>query len=291
MRWQGGRESDNVEDERGSSGGGPGGMVLGLGGTLVVVVLALVFGIDPQALLQQINQGPGAQINQAPAPAGAPVGDAGDDELKKFVRVVLGDTEDVWEDLFQRDGKRYEQPKLVLYTGEVRSACGFASAAVGPFYCPGDAKVYLDLGFFDELRNRFHVEGNFPEAYVIAHEIGHHVQNLLGISEQVSALQQRSSKEKANALSVRLELQADFFAGVWANHAQEKWKILEEGDVEKAMNCAAAIGDDRLQMQARGYVVPDSFTHGTSAQRARWFRRGLDTGDMKQGDTFGAREL
>jgi uncharacterized protein len=292
MRWQGGRESDNVEDDRGSSGGGgPGGMALGLGGTLVVVVLALVFGVDPQALLQQLNQGPGPQINQGPAPAGAPAEAGADDELKKFVAVVLADTEDVWKDLFQRDGKAYEEPKLVLYTGEVRSACGFASAAVGPFYCPGDSKVYLDLGFFNELRDRFKVQGNFPEAYVIAHEVGHHVQNLLGISEQVSALQQRSSKERGNQLSVRLELQADFFAGVWANHAQEKWKILEAGDVENAMNCAAAIGDDRLQMQARGYVVPDSFTHGTSAQRARWFRRGLETGDMKQGDTFSAKEL
>jgi predicted metalloprotease len=266
-------------------------MVLGIGGTLIVVVLALVFGVDPQALLQQLNQGPGPQINQGPAPAGAPADAGADDELKKFVAVVLADTEDVWKDLFQRSGKQYEEPRLVLYTGSVRSACGFASAAVGPFYCPGDAKVYLDLGFFNELHDRFHVQGNFPEAYVIAHEIGHHVQNLLGISEQVSALQQRSSKEKGNQLSVRLELQADFFAGVWANHANEKWKILEAGDVENALNCAAAIGDDRLQMQARGYVVPDSFTHGTSEQRARWFRRGLESGDMKQGDTFGAKEL
>lgn len=289
MRWQQGRESDNVEDQRGFSGGPP--LMLGAGGTLVVVVLALLFGVNPLALLQQVEQGP---VQQGPAPQPGPAGPGvagAHDELKRFVSVALADTEDVWTDLFRQQGQNYRDPKLVLFTGQVRSACGFSSAAVGPFYCPEDERVYLDLSFFNELRNRFHVEGNFPEAYVIAHEVGHHVQKLLGISDRVSAAQARSDRTEANRLSVRLELQADYFAGVWAHHAEQKWQILEAGDIERALDCAAAIGDDRLQRQSRGYVVPDSFTHGTSAQRARWFRRGLETGDMNGGDTFSASEL
>jgi predicted metalloprotease len=286
MRWQQGRESDNVEDQR---GGVPGGLILGGGGTLVVIILALLFGADPQALLQQLNQGQPPVQQGAPAPDGVDAG--AEDELKRFVRVVLADTEDVWDELFQRGGMKYEKPKLVLFSGEVQSACGMASAAVGPFYCPEDERVYLDLSFFNDLKTKFNAPGDFPEAYVIAHEVGHHVQKLLGISDKVHAAQQRASEEQKNQLSVRLELQADFLAGVWAHEAQQKWNILEEGDIEQALACATAIGDDRLQKRARGYVVPDSFTHGTSAQRVRWFTLGLKTGDMKQGDTFSAKDL
>jgi hypothetical protein len=216
---------------------------------------------------------------------------APDDEAKEFVSVVLKDTEDVWGDLFARMGKAYEDPTLVLFDGQVQSACGFASAAVGPFYCPGDAHVYLDTSFFAELDQRFGVPGDFAQAYVIAHEVGHHVQNLLGISERVQRLRERVSEAEANRLSVRLELQADFFAGVWAHHAQRAKQILESGDVEEALSAASAIGDDRLQRQARGTITPDSFTHGTSEQRVRWFRRGFETGDPAQGDTFGVERL
>jgi hypothetical protein len=284
MRWQGGRESDNVDDQRGRGPGAP--IMLGGAGTLIVVVLALIFGADPQALLQQINQG------QPPAPAPGPPAPAGaEDELKHFVRVILADTEDVWQDLFRRDGERYRDPKLVLFSGQVASACGFASSAVGPFYCPEDERVYLDLSFYRDLKVRFHAPGDAAQAYVIAHEIGHHVQKLLGISDKMQAARGRVGREEFNQLSVRLELQADYFAGVWAHHAQELWQIFEPGEIDEALRCAAAIGDDRLQMQAQGYVVPDSFTHGTSEQRVRWFSRGLKSGDMRQGDTFNATEL
>jgi uncharacterized protein len=283
MRWQDGRRSENVEDQRRR---GPGGIVIGGGiGTLVMVALALLSGADPVALLQQFQGNPqlAPQVGQAVDPAS--------DELKDFVSVVLADTEDVWQDQFRRLGKTYRAPHLVLFSGQVQSACGFADAAVGPFYCPADERVYIDLSFYEDLKNRFRAPGDFAQAYVIAHEIGHHVQNLLGISDKVHAKQGRVSKAEANRLSVRLELQADFLAGVWAHHAQRMRHILEPGDLEEALEAATAIGDDRLQRQSRGYVVPDSFTHGTSAQRARWFRRGWDTGDIRQGDTFETKEL
>jgi predicted metalloprotease len=285
MRWQGDRESENIDDQRGSSSRGP--LMVGGGlGTLAVVVIALLLGADPIALLQQLN--PGQQ--GGPPAAQAPI-DPADDQARHFVGVVLADTEDVWTDLFRKEGMQYRKPTLVLFSGEVASACGYAQAAVGPFYCPEDERVYLDLSFFRELKERFNAPGDFAQAYVIAHEIGHHVQKQLGISDKMEALRGRVSKQEYNQLSVRLELQADFFAGVWAHHADKLKHILEAGDVENAMRCAAAIGDDRLQMQGRGYVVPDSFTHGTSAQRVRWFKKGLLTGDMNQGDTFNAKEL
>jgi predicted metalloprotease len=289
MRWRGGRESDNVEDRRGMPGGPV--MVGGLG-TLLLIVLALVLGVDPQALLQgQPGGGP-----QLPGPAAGPDG-AGpeqggpEDELKQFVRVVLADTEDVWQKQFRELGRTYRDPTLVLFSGQVQSACGFADAAVGPFYCPPDQKVYLDLTFFQELAQRFRAPGEFAQAYVIAHEIGHHVQNQLGISDKVSSLRGRVSQSEYNQASVRLELQADFLAGMWAHHAHETRRILEAGDVEAALTAASAIGDDRLQRQTQGRVVPDSFTHGTSAQRVRWFRKGLQSGRLEDGDTFNAEEL
>ncbi len=262
-------------------------MAIGGGGTIVIVILALLFGVDPGKVLRLLNPGGGPG---APPGVQAPE-DPRDEELKRFVAVVLADTEDVWHDLFRRQGSEYRDPHLVLFRGQVESACGFASAAVGPFYCPGDSKVYLDLAFYQELKDKFHAPGDFAQAYVIAHEIGHHVQNLLGISDKVHALQQRASKAEANDLSVRLELQADYFAGVWAHHAQKARNIIEAGDIDDALRCAAAIGDDRLQMQAQGYVVPDSFTHGSSKQRARWFKRGYETGDMSKGDTFSTDDL
>jgi predicted metalloprotease len=255
----------------------------------VVVVVALLLGANPQQIFRLIQNNPGAV--QQPAPQGAP-GQPLDDKGKQFVAVVLGETEDVWTDIFQRAGKTYQKPTLVLFSGQVSTeGCGFASAAVGPFYCPGDAKVYLDLSFFDELRDRFRSPGEFAEAYVIAHEVGHHIQNLLGVSRKVDELRRRLDKREANEVSVRLELQADFYAGAWAHHAQRMKNILEPGDLETALRAATAIGDDRLQKEAQGYVVPDSFTHGTSEQRVRWFRRGFETGDINQGDTFSAEEL
>ena len=282
MRWREGRESDNVEDRRGLravptiAGGGI--------GTIILVLLAIFFGVDPGVLLQSGSPGGAASRQSASAPAGQ-------DDLRKFVSVVLADTEDTWRDLFRRMGGVYQDPKLVLFTGAVQSACGFAQAAVGPFYCPADQKVYIDLSFYQELKNRFRAPGDFAQAYVIAHEIGHHVQNLLGISGQVEALRSRVREAEANTLSVRLELQADCFAGVWAHHAHKARQILEAGDVEEGLNAASAIGDDRLQMQAKGYVAPDSFTHGSSAQRVRWFKRGLAGGDLRQCDTFKATQL
>lgn len=283
MRWQDGRRSENVEDRR---RGGPGGIVIGGGlGTLVIVVLALLAGADPVALLDQL------QGNRQFAPQAGPAVDPANDGLKDFVSVVLADTEDVWQDQFRRLGKTYRNPHLVLFSGQVQSACGFAEAAVGPFYCPADERVYIDLSFYEDLKNRYRAPGDFAQAYVIAHEIGHHVQNLLGISDKVHAKQGRVSKAEANRLSVQLELQADFLAGVWAHHAERMGHILEPGDLQEALDAAAAIGDDRLQRQSRGFVVPDSFTHGTSAQRARWFRRGWDTGDIRDGDTFKTSDL
>lgn len=283
MRWEMGRRSENVEDRRGmrpqriALGGGIGGIIL--------IVIALLLGVNPQQLLQQMPADQTASQTQVQQRNPA------EDRLAEFVSVVLADTEDVWRAQFQSMGRQYREPKLVLFTEQVNSACGFASSAVGPFYCPGDEKVYIDLQFYQELKDRFGAPGDFAQAYVIAHEIGHHVQNQLGISDKVHAMQQRVSKEEANDLSVRLELQADFFAGIWANHAQKMRNILEPGDIEEALGAANAIGDDRLQMQGQGYVVPDSFTHGTSAQRVRWFRRGFETGDISQGDTFNAGSL
>jgi uncharacterized protein len=282
MLWKNQRQSANVEDRRGIGGGG---LAVGGGiGTVVLLLVAFLLGADPRALLEQAptQPAPGTQAVRPANPA--------EEELKQFVSAVLGNTEDVWQEIFRRNGGQYREPKLVLFTGQVQSACGAAGAAVGPFYCPGDEKVYIDLSFYRELKSRFRAPGDFAQAYVIAHEVGHHIQNLLGTMDKVHALQARAGQAQANNLSVRLELQADFYAGVWAHHAQRKG-LLEVGDVEEALRAASAIGDDRIQRESQGYVVPDSFTHGTSEQRMRWFRRGLETGDLRQGDTFGARGL
>jgi len=276
VRWRTGRRSQNVEDRRGQSVGrraGVGGL-----GALVLVLAALYFGVDPAVVLQNVPV-------STPGPAPAQPGGVSD-ELAQFAKVVLGDTEDTWHALFSAQGRQYREPTLVLFSGAVRSACGLAQAAVGPFYCPSDQKVYIDLQFFSDLKHRFRAPGDFAQAYVIAHEIGHHVQTLLGISRQVQAERARSDAARGNALSVRQELQADCLAGVWAHHADRARHILESGDVEEALGAAAAIGDDRLQRQSRGYVSPDSFTHGSSEQRVRWFRRGLDTGRLDACDTF-----
>ena len=277
MRLEGMRESENVEGRRGR-----GRLAVGGGlGTLVLIIIGMFFGIDPRALLQTTSTDEGY----------APTEQVSEDnpqqsEQKRFVSKVLASTEDVWSDLFENTGKSYQKPRLVLFRDQVQSACGIAGSAVGPFYCPGDDRVYLDLGFFDELDQRFKAPGDFAQAYVIAHEIGHHVQNLLGIDDRVRSLQSRAGEKEKNALSVRMELQADFLAGVWAHHANQRSQILEPGDMEEGLRAASAIGDDKLQRQSQGYVVPDAFTHGTSEQRIRWFRKGLETGDIKQGDTF-----
>ena len=282
MRWRDQRQSSNVEDRRGVSGRG---MAVGGGiGTILLIGLALLFGVDPRNFL---NQGP--QQSQPGAQSSRPLNPK-EEELKQFSSTVLASTEDVWNDIFRRGGQQYREPKLTLFTDQVRSACGNAGASTGPFYCPGDERVYLDLAFFEELRTRFQSPGDFAQAYVIAHEVGHHIQQMLGTMNKVNAAQQRANEVQANQLSVRLELQADFYAGVWAYYAQKKG-LLEAGDMEEALRAATAIGDDRLQKETRGYVVPDSFTHGTSEQRVRWFRRGFETGDMRQGDTFNTRSL
>ena len=285
MRWRGERQSDNIEDRRGVSGGAKVAVGGGLG-TLIILVLALLFGANPRQLLEQISE------TNAP-PAGVQSSrptNPEEEELKQFVSVVLGKTEDVWQEVFRQNGQQYRKPVLVLFTGQVSSACGVKGAAVGPFYCPADEKVYIDLSFYEELRRRFKAPGDFAQAYVIAHEVGHHVQNLLGISDKVDAMQRRMSEVQANQLSVRLELQADFFAGMFARHVKEQG-LLEPGDVEEALQAASAVGDDVIQRRTTGYVVPDSFTHGTSEQRLRWFRKGYETGDIQQGDTFGTRNL
>ena len=263
MRWQDREQSTNVEDRRRSS---PGPVAMGGGiGTILLLVVMYFMGADPKALLDMATQGGQQQGTATPGAAGEEL----NDEMKQFVSVVLADTEKVWRQQFQKMGQQYVEPTLVMFSGQVRSACGHATAATGPFYCPGDQKVYIDFAFFDELKQRFKAPGDFAQAYVIAHEIGHHVQKLLGITDQVDAMRGRISEEEYNQLSVRLELQADFFAGMWAHHAEKQWHILERGDMEEALNAATAIGDDRLQHQAQGYVVPESFTHGTSAQRVR----------------------
>jgi uncharacterized protein len=283
MRWEGGRASDNVEDRRGQRWVRPG-AGLGCGGLLLVLVISFLTGTDPTRLLQDLSQeqGPaGAGRPGAPAPQGPPT-----DSLGRFASVVLADTEDTWTALFARSGQ-YQPPKLVLFSGRVASACGLASAAVGPFYCPLDRKVYIDLTFFNELAQRFGAPGDFAQAYVIAHEVGHHVQNLLGLSEKVRRGQEQArSQEEANALSVRLELQADCFAGVWAHHAHRERQLLEPGDVEEGLQAAAAIGDDRLQRLGSGEVQPESWTHGSSQQRVTWLRKGLQSGDPEACRTF-----
>ena len=282
MRWRGERQSTNIEDRRGLSAGK---VAVGGGlGTVVILIIALLFGVNPQTLLEQMPNSPASDVRTS-----RPVNPE-EEELKQFTSVVLGKTEDVWQDVFRQNGRQYREPTLVLFTDQVRSACGIAGAAVGPFYCPGDEKVYIDLSFYEQLRREFNSPGDFAQAYVIAHEVGHHVQKLLGISDRVDAMQRRVSEAEANQLSVRLELQADFFAGVFARYVQ-KQGVLEAGDIEEALRAASAVGDDNIQRQTTGYVVPDSFTHGTSEQRLRWFRRGYDTGDMRQGDTFSATNL
>ena len=282
MRWVGRRQSGNVEDRRGVSRGKVG---LGVGGGIGAVIIALVvlfLGGDPGTILEQ-NQG----LPGSPASTAAPA----NDEMKQFVSVVLADTEDLWTQQFAELNRVYKQPTLVLFSGSTQTGSGLATSATGPFYSPADEKVFIDLSFFEELSDRFQAPGDFAQAYVIAHEVGHHIQNQLGILDQVTAAQQRASEEEANDLSVRLELQADFFAGMWAHYAQNVIGVLEPGDIDEALNAASAIGDDRIQMQSQGYVVPDSFTHGTSEQRSRWFKLGYETGDFSLGDTFSADPL
>jgi predicted metalloprotease len=282
MKLGGERESSNVEDRRGG-GIGRGGLAVGGGiGTLAIALLALLFGVDPSQLLN------GTQNGGPPPPGQTQQGPQQEDEMKQFVRRVLGSTETTWEDIFRQNGSTYRKPTLVLFTQQVQSACGTAGASVGPFYCPGDEKVYIDLSFYDELRSRFRAPGDFAQAYVIAHEVGHHVQKLVGTSDKITAMQQRASEAQSNRLSVMLELQADCYAGVWGYHAQRRG-VIETGDLEEALGAASAIGDDRLQKESQGYAVPDSFTHGTSEQRTRWFKQGFDSGDMRRCDTFNSR--
>jgi predicted metalloprotease len=281
MRWRGERQSSNIEDRRGLT---PKIAVGGGLGTLVVIIIALLFGADPRQLLEQVPNNPTSEVQSS-----RPV-NAEEEELKQFVSVVLAKSEDVWNDVFRQNGRQYREPTLVLFSDQVRSACGMAGAAVGPFYCPADEKVYIDLAFYEELRRRFQAPGDFAQAYVVAHEVGHHVQNLLGISDRVDAMRGRVSEAETNRLSVRLELQADFFAGVFARYVQNQG-MLEAGDIEEALRAASAVGDDTIQRRTSGYIVPDSFTHGTSEQRLRWFKKGYETGDMRQGDTFSATNL
>jgi uncharacterized protein len=329
MRWRGERESENVEDRRGEGGGfgfpfpgggvrlpsgdgsgGRGGGGIGIVGLLIILGLMLFFGVDPSVIMQG-GGGPGGDVSTFPdirLPQSQPdatnfpiPGQQGpqvqrpqttsEDDLKRFVKVVLGTTEDVWQETLARYGRRYSDPTLVLFSGGVRSACGLGMAQMGPFYCPIDEKVYIDLDFYRELRDRFRAPGDMAQAYVIAHEIGHHVQKLLGIADQVEALRQRMGERQANALQVRMELQADCFAGIWANHAAETKNIIEPGDIEEALNAASAIGDDRIQRQTQGYVVPDAFTHGSSEQRVQWFKRGYQSGKLEACDTFNADDL
>ncbi len=304
MRWRQGPRSDNIEDRRGQGGGGfgfpsgrgrririptggkRGGM--GIGGIIVVLVLMWLFGGN----IGQILGPGGGGLTQAPSQTQQPqIAPGKSDELKQFVSVVLGSTEDVWNAKFKALGRTYKEPKLVLFTGFVNSACGNAQAAMGPFYCPADQKVYIDLSFFNDMQNKLGAPGDFAQAYVVAHEVGHHIQTILGIADRVSAARRSAGKVEGNQLQVRMELQADCLAGVWANASQRARNWLEKGDIEEGLNAASAIGDDRLQRRSQGRVVPESFTHGTSAQRVRWFKRGLQTGEMGSCDTFKAREL
>jgi predicted metalloprotease len=276
MRWQGRRESSNVEDRRGKSSKG----IIGGGiGGIILIVVVLLLGGDPTSLLQNIqtsNQSTTATYSET----------AEEKEQAQFVSVVLAETEDIWHQVFSEYGKTYREPKLVLFTESAQSACGVAGSSTGPFYCPGDEKLYIDLSFFKELQTRFKAPGDFAMAYVVAHEVGHHIQNLLGTMDKMNRLRSRLSEEEYNKYSVRLELQADFYAGVWAHYTDKMKGLLEQGDLDEALNAASAVGDDRIQKQAQGYIVPESFTHGTSEQRKRWFYKGYDTGDIRQGDTF-----
>ncbi len=292
MKWEGNRESDNVEDRRGQGGGGGGGFGLGgrgigIGTIVIALVGGWILGINPLTLLGVLSGG-GGQTVQQQGPAPAP---PANDQMAKFVSTVLADTEDVWTTIFKQGGQTYKDPKLVLFSGAVPTACGTGQSAMGPFYCPADYKIYLDTDFFKTLSRDLGAPGEFAQAYVIAHEVGHHVQNLLGISGKVDGMRGRVSQREQNALSVRLELQADCFAGVWANHANRARQILESGDIESAVNAAQRIGDDALQRKSSGSVVPDSFTHGSSAQRVRWFSTGVQSGSVKSCDTFSAQAL
>ena len=284
MKWEGNRESGNVEDRRGG-GGRLGGRSIGIG-TIVIALLGSYFlGVNPMTIIGLLSGGP-VQTQQAPVqetPA--------DDQMARFVRTVLADTEDTWGAIFRENGGNYQQPRLVLFTGRTPTACGTGDTAAGPFYCPGDQKIYIDLAFYQTMRERFHVASDFAQAYVIAHEVGHHVQHITGIMDKVNQARRSGTEKQANAISVRIELQADCFAGVWAHHADRARGILEQGDVESALKAASAIGDDALQRQAQGYVVPDSFTHGTSEQRVRWFKQGIESGDLNTCNTFAARTL
>lgn len=286
MKWDGNRESNNVEDRRGGGFGGIGGRSVGIG-TIVIALLGSYFlGINPMTIIGLLSGGSVQTQSQAPiqeTPA--------NDQMARFVRTVLADTEDTWGAIFRENGGTYQQPRLVLFTGQTPTACGTGDTAAGPFYCPGDQKIYIDLAFYQTMRDRFHVASDFAQAYVIAHEVGHHVQHITGIMEKVDQKRRSLTERQANALSVRVELQADCFAGVWAHHADRARSILEQGDVEAALKAASAIGDDALQKQAQGYVVPDSFTHGTSDQRVRWFQRGIDSGDLNNCNTFAAKSL
>jgi uncharacterized protein len=289
MRWEGNRESSNVEDRRGEGGGGGfhlGGRSIGIGTIVIALVGGAIFGINPLTILSILSGGGVPAQVQQQGPAKPP---PADDRMAKFVATVLGDTEDVWKQLFSQGGATYQEPRLVLFRGAVATGCGQGQAVMGPFYCPADQKVYIDLNFYETLKNRLGAPGDFAQAYVIAHEVGHHVQNQLGITGQMARMRARASQAEYNAMSVRVELQADCFAGVWAHHAQNSRQILEQGDVEEAMNAAARIGDDALQQSRGGAMLPESFTHGTSAQRQRWFTTGLKSGSVKACDTFNSR--
>lgn len=284
MRWEGNRESENVEDRRG--GFGIGGRSVGIGTIVVAVVASYFFGVSPSTIINLLTGG-GAPVSQSTQAHRPPA----DDQMARFVSTVLADTEDTWTPIFRQNGAAYSPPKLVLFSGSTPTACGMGSSASGPFYCPGDRKVYIDLQFFQAMRQRFNLANDFAQAYVIAHEVGHHVQNISGIMAKVDQARRSGSEREANALSVRLELQADCFAGVWANHANQARNILEPGDIENALKAANAIGDDTLQKQTSGHVVPDSFTHGTSAQRVRWFKRGIESGQLNSCNTFTEQAL
>jgi predicted metalloprotease len=287
MRLEDQERSSNIEDRRGMSiGRGAAGGGIGI---VVIALIAMFFGVDPSVVLDgALAPGPGQQAAQQSVARGTP---SREDVMADFVAAVLGSTEETWSEIFDRSGRTYQKPVLVLFTGAVQSACGYAQAAVGPFYCPPDQKLYIDLAFYRDLQDRFRAPGDFAQAYVIAHEVGHHVQNLLGIAGKVHSARQRASERQANELSVRMELQADCLAGIWAAHANRRKRILEPGDIEEGLNAAAAVGDDRMQQAARGRVSPESFTHGSARQRSQWFRRGLESGDLKACDTFAVAQL